>query len=152
MTGFGQAQHDDGQLQISVEVKSLNSKFLDLGLRIPKAFSEKELEVRNAISEKLERGKISITVEYQRYGQQEIKHSYNEELFLAYYSQLKKLADKASASHDNLFEMALNSPDVIQSKLNEHSDEDWGHVKKIMLEAIKRCEDFRVTEGKASGV
>ena len=73
MTGFGQVQHDDGKIQISVEVKSLNSKFLDLGLRLPKIFSEKEIDVRNLISEKLERGKISIAIEYQRAGQQEIK-------------------------------------------------------------------------------
>jgi uncharacterized protein (TIGR00255 family) len=88
MTGFGQAQHDDGQLQIGVEVKSLNSKFLDLGLRLPKALSEKELDVRNLISEKLERGKISVNIEYQRYGQNEIKQTYNEELLVAYYTQL----------------------------------------------------------------
>jgi uncharacterized protein (TIGR00255 family) len=149
MTGFGQAQHDDGQLQISVEIKSLNSKFLDLGLRMPKAFTDKELEVRNTISEKLERGKISIAIEYQRYGQQEIKHSYNEALFMAYYSQLKKLADKAMASHDSLFEVALNSPDVIQSKLEENTDEDWGTIKKVMLQAIAQCEEFRKAEGKA---
>src|SRR6186713_1057868 len=94
MTGFGQAQRDDGQLQIGVEIKSLNSKFLDLGLRIPRQFSEKELEVRNLISEKLERGKISFAIEYQRYGQQEVKQTYNETLFVAYYAQLKKLADR----------------------------------------------------------
>ncbi|HEY3430317.1 MAG TPA: YicC/YloC family endoribonuclease [Cyclobacteriaceae bacterium] len=148
MTGFGQALQDNGQLQISVEVKSLNSKFLDLGLRLPKNFSDKELEVRNLISEKLERGKISITIEYQRYGQQEVKQTYNEALFLTYYTQLKKLADKAMASHESLFEAALNSPDVIQSKIDERSDEDWTDVKKLIVQAINGCEDFRKSEGK----
>jgi len=149
MTGFGQSQHDDGQLQISVEVKSLNSKFLDLGLRLPKTFSEKELEVRNAISEKLERGKISIAIEYQRYGQQEIKQTYNEELFLAYYTQLKRLADKAMAPYENLFEAALNSPEVIQSKQEEFAEEDWDRVKKLVLQAIAQCDEFRKAEGKS---
>lgn len=149
MTGFGQAQHDDGKLQIGVEVKSLNSKFLDLGLRLPKAFSEKELEVRNLISEKLERGKISIGIEYQRYGQQEVKQTYNEDLFLAYYTQLKRLADRAMAPYENLFEAALNSPEVIQSKLDERTDEDWDQVKKMILQAIAQCEEFRKAEGKA---
>ncbi len=150
MTGFGQAQHDNGQLQIGVEVKSLNSKFLDLGLRLPKTFSEKELEVRNLISEKLERGKISFAVEYQRYGQQAIRQTYNEALFLTYYSQLKKLADKAMAPYENIFEIALNSPDVIQSKLaDENSEEDWAIVKNVILQALAHCDEFRKAEGKA---
>ena len=59
MTGFGQASLDDGQTQIGVEIKSLNSKFLDLTLRLPKVFSDREVEIRNLLSEKLERGKVS---------------------------------------------------------------------------------------------
>lgn len=151
MTGFGQAQHDDGQLQIGVEVKSLNSKFLDLGLRLPKALSDKELDVRNLISEKLERGKISVNIEYQRYGQNEIKQTYNEELFLAYYVQLKKLADRVIApSYDSIFSTALNSPDVIQSKLVEEKlEDDWEKVKGTILKAIDNCDTFRKAEGKS---
>jgi uncharacterized protein (TIGR00255 family) len=151
MTGFGQAQHDDGQLQIGIEVKSLNSKFLDLGLRLPKALSDKELDVRNLISEKLERGKISVAIEYQRYGQGEIKQTYNEALFLAYYTQLKKLADKVIApSYDSIFITALNSPDVIQSKMAEDNiNEDWEKVKALLLTAIDHCNAFRSTEGKS---
>src|SRR5688572_18926631 len=114
MTGFGQASFDDGQTQTHVEVKSLNSKFLDLNLRLPKEFSEKEMEVRNMISEALERGKVSVSIEFERIAQGEIKQSYNEALFTAYYSELKKLADKVIGSYDNLFELALNSPDVIR--------------------------------------
>lgn len=149
MTGFGQAQRDDGQLQIGVEIKSLNSKFLDLGLRIPRQFSEKELEVRNLISEKLERGKISIAIEYQRYGQQEIKQTYNETLFVAYYAQLKKLADRVVGEYDNLFEIALNSPDVIQNKSTEENTEaDWAAVRESILKALAHCEEFRKAEGK----
>ena len=67
MTGFGQATIDDGQSQLNVEIKSLNSKFLDLNLRLPKAFSDKEMEVRNMISESLERGKVSVSIEYERH-------------------------------------------------------------------------------------
>jgi uncharacterized protein (TIGR00255 family) len=149
MTGFGQAQRDDGQLQIGVEIKSLNSKFLDLGLRIPRPFSERELEIRNLISEKLERGKISIAIEYQRHGQQEVKQTYNETLFVAYYAQLKKLADRVVGEYDNLFEIALNSPDVIQNKgTEENTEADWAAVKESILKALAQCEEFRKAEGK----
>jgi uncharacterized protein (TIGR00255 family) len=149
MTGFGQSTQDDGQVQISAELKTLNSKFLDLNLRLPKIFSDKEIEVRNLISEKLERGKVSINIEYQAYGSKDIKQSYNEVLFVSYYSELKKLADRVMAPYDNLFELALNSPDVIQNKLTEEvSESEWKKVKACLLEAIAKCENFRISEGK----
>lgn len=150
MTGFGQCTHDDGRVQINTEIKSLNSKFLDLSLRLPKTFSDKEIEVRNLISESLERGKVSISIEYQPHGDENIKQSYNEALFLAYYAELKKLADKVVAPYENLFQLALNSPDVIQSNLKEESSEDeWKKVKACLTEAIKKCNTFRQDEGKS---
>lgn len=150
MTGFGQAVLDDGQTQISVEIKSLNSKFLDLTLRLPKIFSEREVEIRNLLSERLERGKVSLTIEYQRYGSEEIKQTYNETLFASYYKELKKLADKVSAKSENIFELALNSPEVIQNKLSEGPDEGaWTNVRKQLMVVIEKCDDFRKTEGKS---
>jgi uncharacterized protein (TIGR00255 family) len=152
MTGFGQASLDDGQSQIYVEVKSLNSKFLDLNLRLPKTFSEKELEVRNLVSEKLERGKVSVSIEYEKRSDGEIKQAYNETLFIAYYTELKKLADKVYAPYESLFEQALNSPDVIQSNLKEEAGEEvWASVKALLIDALKKCENFRIDEGKVLG-
>lgn len=149
MTGFGQHTFDDGHAQISAEIKSLNSKYLDLNLRLPRIFSDKEIEVRNLISENLERGKVTVVVEYQEYADAAIKQSYNQSLFVAYYNELKKLADKVSAPEANLFELALNSPDVIQSKIKEESDEAmWKNVKSCLLESIKKCEEFRQSEGR----
>lgn len=152
MTGFGQASADDGQSKIYVEVKSLNSKFLDLNLRLPKAFSDKEPEVRNLISEKLERGKVSVSIEFEKLSDGDIKQTYNETLFMAYYAELKKLADRVYAPYDNLFEQALNSPDVIQSTIREAVGEDvWIKVKGLLVEALKMCDNFRLDEGKVLG-
>lgn len=148
MTGFGQSSLDDGRVQITAEVKSLNSKFLDFNIRLPKSFSDKEIEVRNLISEKLERGKVSIAVEYQRYGEEETKQSYNEKLFIAYYNELKKLADRVIAPYDQIFELALNSPEVIQAKLKEDNDGAWTEVKSCIVQALEKCDDFRKSEGK----
>ncbi|MBK5278465.1 MAG: hypothetical protein JJE09_06345, partial [Bacteroidia bacterium] len=81
MTGFGQAVSNSTEATITVEIKSLNSKFLDLSLRLPKLFSEKELELRNLISEKLERGKLSFSIDYQPTAKEEVHQRYNESLF-----------------------------------------------------------------------
>lgn len=149
MTGFGQASHDDGQAQLSVEVKSLNSKFLDLNLRLPKAFSDKEMEVRNLISEILERGKVAVSIDYERVADGHVRQSYNEALFTSYYAELKKLADKVYAPYENLFQMAINSPDVIQNTGKEEvNEETWAIVKKLLTDVLKQCDRFRVDEGK----
>jgi uncharacterized protein (TIGR00255 family) len=149
MTGFGQSIKDDGQVLISTELKTLNSKFFDLSLRLPKIFSDREIEIRNLVSEKLERGKVSLTIEYQPYTDLNIKQSYNESLFTAYYEELRKLASSVGAAQDKLFELALNSPDVIQNKLAEDvTEEAWKKVKESVLESITKCEEFRKAEGK----
>ena len=149
MTGFGQAVLNSGDLQITVEVKSLNSKFLDLSLRLPRLFSEKEIEIRNVVAEKLERGKVSLSIDYQKTGKQEVKQKYNKELFTAYYAELKKLADQVKAPYDQLFAIAINSPDVIEGGGKEELDVAlWQNVQKLVNEAIENCDHFRKTEGK----
>ena len=149
MTGFGQASVDDGQSKIYVEVKSLNSKFLDLNLRVSKSLADKEMEIRNLVSEKLERGKVSVTIEMENTGDATVRQTYNEPLFVAYYTALKKLADRVMAPYDSLFALALNSPDVIQGSVREEAGEDaWNQVRTLLLDALQQCDDFRVDEGK----
>lgn len=153
MTGFGQARLDDGALRIAVEIKSLNSKYLDLGLKFPKQFSEKELDLRNLINDKLERGKISVSIEWERYGQEEVKQVYNEKLFLTYLENLKKLEASSKTLAHNIFELALNSPDVIQNRLEpENIEDDWNRITGVLLEAINQCEAFRKAEGNSLAV
>ncbi|MGE0588732.1 MAG: YicC/YloC family endoribonuclease [Cyclobacteriaceae bacterium] len=149
MTGFGQAAATFGDVKISAEVKSLNSKFMDLGIRLPRNYSEKEIEVRNLVTEKLERGKVSVSIECERAGSIPTQQ-YNEELFVSHYSALKRLADRVMAPYDNLFELALNSPDVLESNGSDEIDaEEWQQVVNCIEEATKKCEDFRQAEGKA---
>lgn len=150
MTGFGQSALNRGDMSISVEVKSLNSKFLDLTLRLPKLFAEKELELRNLITERLERGKVSLSIDCQVTGKAELRQTYNQDLFVAYYSELKKLADRVVApSYDTIFSIALNSPDVIQSNGKEELDPaEWEKVNALVSDAIEKFDRFRVEEGR----
>jgi uncharacterized protein (TIGR00255 family) len=150
MTGFGQSVSSSGEATLSVEVKSLNSKFFDLSLRLPKKYSEKELELRNLLAERLERGKVSFSIDYQTGLKQEIRQQYNEVLFESYYNELKKLADRVNGSHDSLFQMALSSPDVVQANGKEELDPvEWERVLALLKEAINKCDNFRAEEGKS---
>lgn len=149
MTGFGQASLSEPDFSVNVEIKALNSKFLDVIIRLPKLFYDKELEVRNMLAEGLERGKVSISIDYQELGKAETKTSYNEDLFVKYYHQLRKLADRVVAPHDQLFQIALNSPDVIQNKEDQtDTASHWPKIKEQIQEAIDHCDTFRITEGK----
>lgn len=151
MTGFGQASLNTGEVTITVEVKSLNSKFLDFSLRLPKLFSEKEIEIRNLVAEKLERGKVSLAIDYLQTGKEEIRQTYNQDLFVAYYAQLKKLAESVNVSNEsNLFAIALNSPDVIQNVGRETLDPaEWQKVNQLLSKAIEDFDQYRLAEGKA---
>lgn len=150
MTGFGQTTLSIGLLSVSVEVKSLNSKFFDLNLRLPKKYSEKELEVRNLLSEKLERGKVSFAIDLQNTGKADVSGRYNEELFLAYYQQLKKLADRAGSDYNQLFSLALNAPEVqVSNNKEELEPAEWEKMLAAINEALTKCEQFRLAEGKS---
>ena len=147
MTGFGRASTVVENGSIQIEVKSLNSKFLDLGLRLPSIFSEKELEARTIIQDKLERGKISVNIEYRTTIPEQIPQRYNEALFTAHYAELKKLADRVMAPYDNIFEMALRSPDVAIEQDVKASGPTQEKLIQAMLTALAECNKFRQDEG-----
>ncbi|CAN5451148.1 YicC family protein [soil metagenome] len=148
MTGFGQTAAPIGDASISIEVKSLNSKFLDLSLRIPRIFSEKEIEIRALITEKLERGKVSVSIEYTRPLAQEVQQQYNEQMFIAHYAELKKLADRVMAPYDNLFELALRSPEVQQTTERETFDVvAYEKFVVVLKDSLDQCDAFRKLEG-----
>jgi uncharacterized protein (TIGR00255 family) len=153
MTGFGLSVASDDQSTVTVEVKSLNSKFQDFSLRLPKVLSDMELEWRNLLAEKLERGKVSLSIEYAKTGKAEVKQTYNKELFTAYYNELKKLADTVIApSYDQIFQLALASPDVIQNNGREEMPAaEKEKIKVALMQAIDKCNQFRDDEGKVLG-
>jgi uncharacterized protein (TIGR00255 family) len=152
MTGFGQVTTNFADANIIIEVKSLNSKFLDLSLRLPKKFSDKENEVRTLVADGLERGKVSVVIEYQKKLGLGETQRYDENLFSLNYAELKKLADKVMAGYDTLFQMALDSPGVKQTDVPETADPaEWDKTVSLLKSAIEACNTFRDAEGKALG-
>jgi len=147
MTGFGSIQIDDNQYRVSIEVKTLNSKYADLTIRLPRQFSDKELEIRNLISTKLTRGKINFNAEFEPKGEVLSKVQFNKELFQAYYNRLKHLADQVGSNYDSLLEIALQQPDVIVSSATPSNDDHWEVFFEFSKEAIDKCGNFRSIEG-----
>jgi len=148
MTGYGAANYSSEGVTINVEVKTLNSKFLDLNLRLPRSFNEKEIEIRNLVTKMLERGKVALSIEFSNESETELKQTYNEELFKKYYNELKSLSNKVVASDQDIFRLALSAPDVVINTGEEGLDEnEWAVVSKQITEALTKCDDFRKKEG-----
>lgn len=149
MTGYGLASLEDDNYIISAEVKTLNSKFLDLSIRSPKQFSEKEHEIRNMVSAVLERGKVNLTLEFTNKTQVELPILINEELFHGYYQRYLKLAKDAQADTSELFKIAMQSPNVVSGNIDKNSDPiEWEMAKKVIEKALRNCDGFRNDEGK----
>ena len=150
MTGFGVAGFENEHMIIQVEVRSLNSKFLDLSLRSPRQFSDKEPEVRNIVLSILDRGKVSVSVDFVPKGNQNLPVTINQELFKTYFREFKSLAEQVGEKPDDLFKLALQAPNVINTvPMDREESEDWEQVKLVLEDALRRCDGFRKDEGAA---
>lgn len=148
MTGYGLGYFSSPDLEIRIETRSLNSKFADINIRSPRILSEKEAEIRNKVTNKLQRGKVNINIDLQLLDKAEPAQQYNEALFIQYYNQLRKLSDKVIAPDGDLFRLALTSPDVILTKTEGGLDPDvWEHVLKALNESVDKCDSYRKDEG-----
>ncbi len=147
MTGYGVAINDSENSRFSVEIKSLNSKFLELNLRLPKEFSDKELLLRNECSKLLERGKVNITISSDVENPLAKAAKINKVLLKHYYSELKNAAEELGAPTSNLLETALTLPEVITYSEAVVDDGEWEQVYEVFLKAIEQFNKFREDEG-----
>jgi uncharacterized protein (TIGR00255 family) len=148
MTGYGQTRYEDENYSINAEVKTLNSKFLDVTVRIPKSFNDKEIYIRNIISEKLQRGKVTIVLEFSNKKDTTAKVKINEKLFREYYDNLKSLSDGVASNSEDLFKMAVMFPDVIETMEDDSNrEEEWQMILPVINSALDKCDDFRIKEG-----
>jgi len=150
MTGFGLVKSDAEHLEVKVEIKSLNSKFLDLGLRLPKEYQDKEMEIRNMVSNTLERGKISISLDVQTKVDTKPRVTINKELVKKYYEDLLETATFVGTNETDLFKIALTMPKAVNQDLdNEDNSKDWEIIASVIHQAIEQCDKFRLAEGAA---
>jgi uncharacterized protein (TIGR00255 family) len=150
MTGYGKSRVETEELDISAEIKTLNSKYLDANVRLPRSLGSYEIEVRNLLSDTLKRGKVSLTVEMTEKNTAAQGGQINEELLKSYFKTYRRIANELNESPTDLFRLAAQSPDVVQ--LNNSDDTDpaqWKLVRSCIEQTIKHCTTFRQQEGDA---
>ncbi len=144
MTGFGKASLQLSTKKITVEVKSLNSKGLDLNTRMPSIFRENELALRNLLALKLERGKVDFSLFVEVTGE-DTSSKINVPIVKAYMAQMKAILPNADDTE--LMKMAIRMPDTMKTEREEIDENEWKQIQIVIDEAIENMLSFRKSEG-----
>ena len=146
MTGFGKAVKEFENKTITVEIRSLNSKQMDLNLRLPSSYKSKELDLRSSLTKELERGKIDVSI-YLDYRKQEPDIEIDSELALVYAEKLKAIADHIEAPKNSLLDLVLKMPEVIKNQRKEADEGEWEQINTAIQSCIIEINEFRGREG-----
>ena len=149
MTGFGKALVEVSGKKVNIEIRSLNSKQLDLNFRIPYIYKEKELELRSEISKQVERGKVDVNI-YLESAQDATPVAINKTLAKFYYNELKALSEEVKENNQNLLSIIMKMPEVMkgEKEIVELDETEWKQIKKAADQAIEAFQKFRLDEGK----
>ena len=148
MTGYGKAVLEITGRKLTIEIKTLNSKQLDLNLKIPGYFREKEWEVRALLTQQLERGKIDFYVGTEVTGEM-LNYSINRTLARQYHQELRTLADELDEEYPpDMLSLVVKMPDVMQTSRDEMNEHDWISISGIIRDAVSQVDEFRKGEGK----
>lgn len=147
MTGFGKAECELSDRKVIIEIKTLNSKSLDIYTKIPGMYREKELEIRNELSKILQRGKIEFVLYYE-YTNESKATTINSAVVKSYINQLSLLAkDLNISSKDQLLQIAMRLPDTLNTEREEINENDWKLVLETIVKAINQVDKFRIQDG-----
>lgn len=151
MTGYGKAIAELSDKKINVEIKSLNSKAMDLSARIAPAYREKEIEIRNELSRILERGKVDFSLWVEKKDSTDGATPINQTLVEGYYKQIKSISENLGiAVPADWFQTLLRLPDVLsKTEIQEFNEEDWQIIYDAIQVAVGHLVDFRKQEGAA---
>ena len=151
MNGYGKATAELSDKKINVEIKSLNSKAMDLSTRIAPLYREKEIEIRNEIAKALERGKVDFSLWIDKKDACELITPINQDVVVAYYERIRTISETTGIpAPEDWFSTLLRMPDVMtKNDIQELSEEEWKAVHATVLQAIQNLVDFRIQEGAA---
>lgn len=151
MTGFGKTTVETGCRKMVVEIKSLNAKQFDMGLRLPGLFKDKEMEIRNMVKERLDRGKIEMAIYYDNTFESEKNVAVNDAVVVKYFNQMLAVAGQLGfeADKNELLQTVMRFPDALQVKAEELEENEWMILREGIEKALDEIDGFRIQEGKA---
>ena len=149
MTGFGRAEFEVNNKKITLEIKSLNSKQIDINTRIPALYREKDIIIRKELSEKLVRGKVDFNIYVENLGG-ESNSKINEPILKAYFNHLKQISDSLQVETDQkTLHAAMRLPDVVKTEYETLDEKEWEIILENINKALAEIEEFRIQEGEA---
>ena len=148
MTGFGKSNGLFQSKKVSIEIRSLNSKGLDLNMRIPSVYRKLESELRKLIGEQLDRGKIDFGIYIESQNDQS-NGLINKELATTFYQELKSLNESWGEAPVDYLSMVLRMPEVLNQQTSEISDEEKVFIMELASSACQKLTQFRTQEGQA---
>lgn len=149
MTGYGKVSAHLPVGLVQVEIRSLNSKFLDLGLRIPRVLQDKEYAIRNLVTAPLERGKVTVSIQFER-NVDSGSSLLNQRLFKAYHEELSALCEELQLDKSHLLDTIMRLPDVAATE-NEEAIDWWPQLEKLVKDGLAAYDTYRQEEGKKTG-
>jgi len=149
MTGYGKAMLETPHRKITVEIRSLNSKQADINTKMPWIYKEKELEIRNTIIRRLERGKIDLMISFDAMND-EPAPVINANIVKNYYSQLRQISNELGIKSDSeLLGIVMRLPETLRTERAELTEEEWNRAVKLIDDALSMTDLYRLEEGKA---
>lgn len=145
MTGYGKSVLQLPSKKVTIEIKSLNSKNLDLNVRVPSYYREKELSVRKDLASHLVRGKVDFSI-YVEMTADETSTTVNKGVVSEYIQQLRNVVQTGSSDDLELLKMAVRMPDALKTEREELDDDEWSEINKHIQIALKEIIQYRVDE------
>ena len=145
MTGYGKSVLHLSDKKVTIEIKSLNSKNLDLNVRIPSYYRVKELAVRKELASKLVRGKVDFSI-YIEMTADETSTTVNKGVVTEYMQQLRNVVQTGSSNDVELLKMAVKMPDALKTEREELNEDEWAQINTNIQEAIKDIIQYRIDE------
>jgi TIGR00255 family protein len=147
MTGFGKAVSETSNKKISIEIKSLNSKQLDMSARIPNSYREKEMEIRSMLSKTIERGKVDFNLHIDHLGNS-ISTKISQGAIENYYNQINHISKELNIPHpQDWYQSLLRLPEVTKTETISLDEEEWKAIKSLIQDALNNLTQFRIQEG-----
>jgi uncharacterized protein (TIGR00255 family) len=149
MTGFGKAEFEVNNKKITIEIKSLNSKQIDINTRTPALYREKDIVIRKILSEKLVRGKVDFNIYVENLGE-ESNSKINEPILKGYFNHLKQISNELGVmTNHHTLHAAVRLPDVVKTEYETLDEKEWEIILENIYNALEEIEKFRAQEGAA---